>query len=96
MQLVEAVRRTRGLSSPAPNSLCKTKTKIRTHENYLINFRNFKDYWSRESENFENRSGDHIDLWNKNRIAGSSMLYRSRIELFGFASELNKSKEVLI
>lgn len=27
----------------------------------------FKDYWQRGSENFSNRSGDHIDLWNKNK-----------------------------
>ena len=25
----------------------------------------FKDYWQRGSEIFANRSGDHIDLWNK-------------------------------
>jgi len=54
----------------------------------------FKDYWQRSKENFDRRSGDHIDLWNKNEITSSSMLYRSIIELFGFVSDLNKSKEV--
>lgn len=29
----------------------------------------FKDYWQRSGETFENRSGDHIDLWNKNRTS---------------------------
>lgn len=54
----------------------------------------FKDYWRRGSENFNNRSGDHIDLWNENEITGSSMFYRSIVELFGFVSDLNKSKEI--
>lgn len=54
----------------------------------------FKDYWTRGNESFQNRSGDHIDLWNKNRITGSSMWYRSIIEFLGFVSDLNKSKSV--
>lgn len=54
----------------------------------------FKDYWQRGSESAANRSGDHIDLWNKNSITSSSMLYRSVIELFGIVSDLNKSKEI--
>jgi len=54
----------------------------------------FKDYWQRGKESFSSRSGDHIDLWNENKITGGTMLYRSVIELFGFVSDLNKSKEV--
>lgn len=54
----------------------------------------FKDYWRRGSETFNNRSGDHIDLWNENEITGGSMLYRSIIEALGFVSDLNKSKEI--
>jgi hypothetical protein len=54
----------------------------------------FKDYWQRGTQSFEHRTGDHIDLWNKNKISGGSMLYRSVIELFGLVSDLNKSKEV--
>lgn len=54
----------------------------------------FKDYWTRGNESFANRSGDHIDLWNKNEITGSGMLYRSLIEFLGFVSDLNKSKAV--
>lgn len=54
----------------------------------------FKDDWQRGSESFQNRSGDHIDLWNKNEITGSGMLMRSVYELFGVVSDLNKSKEV--
>lgn len=54
----------------------------------------FKDYWQRGNEKFENRSGDHIDLWNEDEITGGSMLYRSMIELLGFVSDLNKSKEI--
>lgn len=54
----------------------------------------FKDYWTRGNESFANRSGDHIDLWSKNRITGGGMFYRSLIELLGFVSDLNKSKSV--
>ncbi|PKF78954.1 hypothetical protein CW749_13350 [Vibrio sp. vnigr-6D03] len=54
----------------------------------------FKDYWQRGSESFENRSGDHIDLWNKNEITSSSMLSRWFLELFNRVSDLNDSREV--
>lgn len=54
----------------------------------------FKDYWQRGSESFENRSGDHIDLWKNSKITSGNMFYRSVIELFGFVSDLNKSKEI--
>ena len=54
----------------------------------------FKDYWTRGNEPFANRSGDHIDLWNKSRISGASMLYRALIEMLGLVSDLNKSKAV--
>ncbi len=55
----------------------------------------FKDYWMRSGESSQNRSGDHIDLWNNNRITGGSMVYRSIIEFFGFVSDLNKSRKML-
>ncbi|WNO10655.1 type VI secretion system amidase effector protein Tae4 [Teredinibacter sp. KSP-S5-2] len=54
----------------------------------------FKDYWSRGKESFESRSGDHIDLWNKDKITSSGMVMRSIYEFFGVVSDLNKSKEV--
>ena len=54
----------------------------------------FKDYWTRGNESFKNRSGDHIDLWNKDEITGSSMVMRTIYEFFGMVSDLNKSKEV--
>lgn len=54
----------------------------------------FKDYWQRGSESFANRSGDHIDLWNKSEITGSGMFMRSVYEFFGVVSDLNKSKEI--
>lgn len=54
----------------------------------------FKDYWQRGKESFTARSGDHIDLWNKNEITSSSMWARSIYEFFGAVSDLNKSKEV--
>jgi len=54
----------------------------------------FKDYWQRGNENFETRSGDHIDLWKENRISGSSMFVRGVLEFFGRVSDLNASHEV--
>jgi len=59
----------------------------------------FKDYWQRGSgkrkETFANRSGDHIDLWNKDAITGSSMWMRSVLEFFSSSvSDLNQSKEI--
>lgn len=54
----------------------------------------FKDYWQRGNESFSNRSGDHIDLWNKDEITGGGMTSRAVYEFFGIVSDLNKSKEV--
>lgn len=54
----------------------------------------FKDYWQRGSETFNSRSGDHIDLWNKDKITSSGMFMRSVYEFFGVVSDLNKSKEI--
>lgn len=54
----------------------------------------FKDYWQRGSESFGSRSGDHIDLWNKDEISSSGMFMRSVYEFFGVVSDLNKSKEI--
>nr|WP_306663285.1 T6SS effector amidase Tae4 family protein [Saccharophagus degradans] len=54
----------------------------------------FKDYWMRGKEEFEARSGDHIDLWNKNEITSSGIGMRSIYEFFGTVSDLNKNKEV--
>lgn len=54
----------------------------------------FKDYWQRGKENYTTRSGDHIDLWNKNEISSSGMFARSVYEFFGLVSDLNKSKEI--
>ena len=54
----------------------------------------FKDYWQRGKESFEARSGDHIDLWNKDEITGQGMIMRSIYEFFGVVSDLNNSKEI--
>jgi hypothetical protein len=34
----------------------------------------FKDYWTRGNESLANRSGDHIDLWNKDEITSQVCL----------------------
>ncbi|MCI0507978.1 MAG: type VI secretion system amidase effector protein Tae4 [Gammaproteobacteria bacterium] len=54
----------------------------------------FKDYWQREKESFDRRSGDHIDLWNKNEITSSGMFIRSVLEFFGRVSDLNNCREI--
>lgn len=54
----------------------------------------FKDYWQRGNESFPNRSGDHIDLWNKDKITSGGMTSRAIYEFFGVVSDLNKSKDV--
>lgn len=54
----------------------------------------FKDYWRRGSESFNQRSGDHIDLWNKREITSSGMYIRSLLEFLGRVSDLNKSREI--
>lgn len=36
----------------------------------------FKDYWLRSGEDFQTRSGDHIDLWNRNRLTDWSTIFR--------------------
>lgn len=54
----------------------------------------FRDYWQRGSEPFGQRSGDHIDLWNKDEITSSGMFIRTLLEFFGRVSDLNKSREI--
>ncbi|MEJ2621007.1 MAG: T6SS effector amidase Tae4 family protein [Candidatus Thiodiazotropha sp.] len=54
----------------------------------------FKDYWLRGNESQANRSGDHIDLWNRSRTTSSSKLWRGIIEIFGVFSDLNASKSI--
>jgi len=54
----------------------------------------FKDYWQRKGQSFEQRSGDHIDLWNNDEITSSSMFTRSILEFFGRVSDLNNSYEI--
>ncbi|RTZ22095.1 T6SS effector amidase Tae4 family protein [Vibrio penaeicida] len=45
-------------------------------------------------EAFSNRSGDHIDLWNKDEITSDGMFRRSLYEFFGVVSDFNDSREV--
>ncbi len=54
----------------------------------------FKDYWLRGNESFNQRSGDHIDLWNKDEITSSGMFIRSLLEFIGRVSDLNKSRDI--
>jgi len=42
----------------------------------------------------KDRTGDHIDLWNKNKITSSGMFMRDVYEFFVVLSDLNKSKGI--
>lgn len=54
-----------------------------------------KDYWARGRESLANRSGDHIDLWNANRLRGAWSRYsRGLQEFIGLVSDLNDSRSV--
>lgn len=65
----------------------------------------FKDYWQRtnneKKESFRNRSGDHIDLWNGNKITSPDSWARIHLRIgnfglhsFGFYSDLEDSKSI--
>lgn len=61
----------------------------------------FQDYWQRESDSGDNRTGDHIDLWDGNGLASESfftdwfrLTFPEFMENFGLSS-LYKSKTVL-
>lgn len=54
----------------------------------------FKDYWPRGNESEETGSGDHIDLWDKYKITGGSMFFRSMYGFFGVLSDLSRSKQI--
>ncbi len=59
----------------------------------------FKDYWARDGE-VSHASGDHVDLWNKDRLTpGFASFLRFTVglrasSLLGF-SDLGKAKEIL-
>jgi hypothetical protein len=62
----------------------------------------FQDYWHRSGEKGNNRTGDHIDLWNKNKLASIGLVLTWARRTFPDFSEnwldmsdLRKSKKVL-
>jgi len=56
----------------------------------------FKDFWRRGDESFQNRSGDHIDLWNGTRLTTRLSYFRIQwgISIEGMASDLMQSREI--
>ncbi|MBL7128697.1 MAG: hypothetical protein ISS16_06895 [Ignavibacteria bacterium] len=73
-------------------------------KNYEVNVEDkkgiifFQDYWQRPNESGETRTGDHIDLWNKNELASIGLFLtwiRSIFPDWFGMSDLNKSKTVL-
>ena len=57
----------------------------------------FKDYWKREGE--KSPTGDHIDLWNRDRLTSSIASWlRFSVGLpsiFPYYSDLSKSRQIL-
>jgi hypothetical protein len=53
----------------------------------------FKDFWTRNGENFRNRSGDHIDLWNGSRLTDWRTWFLIS-STFNTGGTYSKSKEV--
>jgi hypothetical protein len=56
----------------------------------------FKDYWRRGNENFLNRSGDHIDLWNGERLTSKLSYFRINwgLNIEGFWSSFANAREI--
>lgn len=56
----------------------------------------FKDYWRRGNENFLNRSGDHIDLWNSDRLTTKLSYFRVQwgLSIDGLWSSFANAKEL--
>lgn len=60
----------------------------------------FKDYWQRKGEEGEKRTGDHIDLWDNNKLASIGFIRTFArlgldISIDGIWSDFTKSTEVL-
>lgn len=53
----------------------------------------FKDFWARTGEDPALQSGDHIDLWKKNRLTNWKTWF-SISRVFEFSGDYSKSKEV--
>lgn len=53
----------------------------------------FKDFWTRNGENFRNRSGDHIDLWNGSRLTDWRTWFLIS-STFNTGGNYSKSKEI--
>jgi hypothetical protein len=53
----------------------------------------FKDFWVRTNEAFASRSGDHIDLWNKNRLTDWKTWFLIST-VFNTSGDYSDSKEV--
>lgn len=57
----------------------------------------FADYWTRPGESAQNASGDHIDLWNGEKMTGLGSGLRARfgIVIPNIWSDLRKSRRIM-
>lgn len=71
-------------------------TKYQSELDGRTGFIFYKDYWQRDGESFKNRSGDHIDLWNKNRSTGEMFAWQRGLSewLSSDVSDRNQAKDV--
>ena len=75
------------------------KVTVKNFESVLRNERGiifFKDFWRRGNETFANRTGDHIDLWNGERLTARFTWFRIQwgFHMEGVASDFFNSREI--
>lgn len=75
------------------------KVTVKNFESVLRNERGiifFKDFWRRGNETFANRTGDHIDLWNGERLTARFTWFRIQWGFYveGVASDFFNSREI--
>jgi hypothetical protein len=92
--------KTKGISSIKRKEL--TGATYETYVNGKTGIIYFEDYWKRAGETDETKSGDHIDLWNKNELASNGLIkswvrrtFPEFSEDWLSMSDLKKSKKVI-
>ncbi len=100
-ELADWLKKNSGRAAGIGNAVELTGANFESYINGKKGIIFFKDYWRRKRDLGTNRTGDHIDLWDGNELAGSSWFWtRFRLNLpwvaerFG-TSDLRKSKQVL-
>ena len=79
--------------APVVKVTVKNFESVLRHERGIIFF---KDFWRRGNETFANRTGDHIDLWNGERLTARFTWFRIQwgFHVEGVASDFFNSREI--